>query len=148
MARALHLQLYRVVTMASSPLEPDLFTALRLFRPWPHPVVQCPQCEDVAIRPVAVRIVHGSRETVIDACGVHGLVAAPSSAVDSRTFELELTLQCTAHESTLRIAPEQGGALRAVVEVRSNERAHDPIGRGHPKLRRPVLRLVRSETQR
>jgi len=111
------------------------------------------------MRAVAVRVLHGTRETTIDADGVrsHPTNAKIDQATINAHFELEVTFQCATHESILRLTPGEGGPeqcpfLFALVEIQRLERVRSPIGQAHQKrarrVRTGVLRLITSETRR
>ena len=144
--------------MASSWNENDPFSALRLFRGWPHPVVKCPECDDVTMRAVAVRVVHGSRETLIDAVGARAQPPSTLCRGGAHGFELLVTFQCPAHESTLRIAPDdresdEQQCLSALVEVERLQRVRPPIGgeiqaKATKRPRPSALQLIRPGTRR
>jgi len=108
------------------------------------------------MQPVAVRVVHGPRETVIDATGVR-FQPVPSS---SSHFELELTFHCGIHESVLRVGPdarededqqhEGPVCLSALVGVERSVRVPRAIAEAPKKrpsrLRSSILQLVKPET--
>ena len=109
------------------------------------------------MRPVAVRVLHGTRETVIDADGIR---VQPASSVDL-SFELEVTFQCATHESILRIGPEERAlqdrgldepeCLSALVGTERLERIRPPIGQAAKRAKRArggVLQLIKSDTRR
>jgi hypothetical protein len=143
----------RFMSLAMDPSGADLFTALRLFRPWPHPLVQCPRCDDTSLCVVEIRVVHGTRESVIDAYGVRSYAAATRPGeFNGLSFALEITFHCHAHESVLRITPEAGGSLRALVEVAAADPSRIPIIRAFPTRAkgggRRVLRHLRPRIER
>jgi len=111
-------------------------TARLLFRPWPRPIVQCPQCETTDMRAVEVRVVHGARETVVDAHGARTQAADPPVAnLGCPRFVLEVTFQCRSHQSILRIVAEGGASLLALVDVDAADGSAAALGEVTPHRR-------------